>query len=73
MFKWTTCFVLYLLQLFDVRELYLQDINTGNLSHSSTLWFHMPCHPAPHEQMHLHGSQQEINGLSLLENLVHVG
>lgn len=69
-------FVLYLLQLFDVGEWYLQDDNIGNLPYPSTpqvLWFHKPCHPTQHEQMYVHGSHQEIIGLSLYENKVHVG
>lgn len=37
------------------------------------LWFHKPYHPTQHEQLYLHGRQQEIPGLSLHENLVYVG
>lgn len=68
-------FMLYLLQLFDFGEWYLQNVNIGNLpypSTSQTLWFHKPCHPTQREQMYLHGGQQEITVSSLYENLVHV-
>lgn len=53
----------------------LENINIGNLPYPTTshmLWFHRPCHPTPNEKLYLHASQQEIIGLSLYENLVHV-
>lgn len=53
----------------------LEDVNTGNPPYPSTsqmLWFHRPCHRTPNEKLYLHGSQQQIIGLSLYENLVHV-
>lgn len=51
----------------------LENVKIGNLPYptaSQMVWFHRPRHPSPNKKLYLHGSQQEIIGLSLYKNLV---